>query len=113
MHIDRRGDGSWHPAFEGRHGRQRVLDPAPARLRREAVDARGLELDLRGLLRREAALVRDGDVRHRVDELADEIVLRSLHEGSHHDGETDAGGDAGNGHQRLPRAAADMRQRDV
>ena len=34
----------------------------------------------------------------------DEIVLRALHQGRHHDREADAGGDAGDRHQRLPRA---------
>ena len=109
-------DGATAPgtqAFQRRHDRHRVLDAAPARLWREAVDLGGVEGDLGRLQRRLPALVGDRDVRQRVDQLPREVGLRALHQRRHHDGEADAGRDAGDRHQRLAHAEADVRQRDV
>ena len=66
-----------------------------------------------GLLGRGAALVLHGHMRHGVDELAQEVDLRSLHQAGHHDGEADAHGDAGHADQRLPDAGRDMGPGDV
>src|SRR6266851_1983758 len=47
-------------------------------------------------------------MRQRIDQGLDEVVLRSLHHGRHHDGKTDAGYDPHDSHQRLTGAVADM-----
>src|SRR5262249_35566241 len=113
LHLDRRRDRAGHPAFQRRHGRQRVLDSAPLGFRRQTVDARGCVFGFRGLHGRIAPLIRHRDMRQCVDQLSDEIVLRALHQGRHHDREANPDRHAENGYQRLPRPAAHMRPGDV
>ncbi|MCY1303663.1 hypothetical protein D9M70_533800 [compost metagenome] len=52
-------------------------------------------------------------MRHRVDELADEIVLAALHQSCHGDGEPDADRNAQHRDDRLPAAAGDVGQCEV
>ena len=61
-----------------------------------------------GLRRHRAPLILDGDMRHGVDELPQEVDLRTLHQARHHDGEADAHGHAGHADQGLPNPGADM-----
>ena len=52
-------------------------------------------------------------MRHGVDELPQEVELRTLHQARHHDGEADAHGHAGHADKGLPDAGADMGPCDV
>ena len=52
-------------------------------------------------------------MRHGVDELPQEVDLRTLHQARHHDGETYPHGDASHAHKGLPHAGADMEPCDV
>src|SRR5674476_49760 len=47
-------------------------------------------------------------MRQGIDQRLDEVVLRSLHHRRHHDGKSDPGHDAEDGHQRLTGAVADV-----
>jgi hypothetical protein len=58
--------------------------------------------------RRGARLVGDLDVRHRIDELGDEVVLRALHQRGHRDREADADRHPEDGDDRLPAAAGEV-----
>src|SRR6185312_2489371 len=66
-----------------------------------------------GLRRHRASLILDGDVRHGVDELPQEVDLRTLHQARHHDGEADAHGHASHADQGLPHPGTDMGPSDV
>jgi hypothetical protein len=55
-----------------------------------------------------ARLVGDLDVRHRIDELGDEVVLRALHQRGHRDREADADRHPEDGDDRLPAAAGEV-----
>ena len=68
---------------------------------------------LGGLRRHGAPLILDRDMRHGVDELPQEVDLRTLHQARHHDGEADAHGHAGHAHEGLPHPGADMGPCDV
>ena len=104
-----------------RHGVQRrqlgagIADAAELVLGLHPAQAHGraLELPLHRLERRVAELVLDHHVRRRVDDAADEVALRALHQRRHGDGEADAGGHPQHRQRRLPGAAADMGQRDA
>src|SRR6266404_6727109 len=61
-----------------------------------------------GLRRHRAPLVLDRDMRHGVDELPQEVDLRTLHQARHHDGEADAHGHASHAHEGLPHPGADV-----
>ena len=61
-----------------------------------------------GLRRHGAPLILDRDMRHGVDELPQEVDLRTLHQARHHDGEADAHGHAGHAHEGLPHPGADV-----
>jgi hypothetical protein len=52
-------------------------------------------------------------MRHRVDELADEIILPALHQRRHGDREADPDGDPEYCHKHLPTAASDVCRGDV
>ena len=92
----------------------RILDAAPARFRRQAVDLGGartiVSAGCGGGLRRSSDTVMCGSA---LIEPAREVVLRALHQRGHHDREADTGRNAGNGKHRLPHAAAHMRPGDV
>ena len=60
-----------------------------------------------------ALLVGHIHMRHRVDELPDEIVLAALHQRRHGDGEADADRNAEHRDERLPAAAEDMGQGEL
>ena len=59
---------------------------------------------LGGLRRHGAPLILDRDMRHGVDELPQEVELRTLHQASHHDGEAYAHRHAGHADKGLPDA---------
>src|SRR6185369_1080185 len=65
------------------------------------------------LSRHRAPLILDRDMRHGVDQLAQEVDLRPLHQARHHDGEADPHGHAGHPDQGLPHPRADMCPRDA
>ncbi len=110
---DRRRHRARNPCLHRRYRRHRVLDAAAANLGLQPVDFGGCIALLARLRGRLAALVRDGDVRQYVDQRLDEVVLRALHQGSHHDREADAGGDPESGNQRLPCARAHVSPGDI
>ena len=68
---------------------------------------------LGGLRRHRAPLILDRDMRHGVDQLPQEVDLRTLHQARHHDGEADSHGHAGHADQGLPHPGADMGPCDV
>ena len=68
---------------------------------------------LGGLRWHGATLILDRDMRHGVDELSQEVDLRTLHQARHHDGETYPHGHASHAHKGLPHAGADMEPCDV
>ena len=113
LHLHRRPDRARQPGFQRRHAGERVLDAAPARFRRQAVDFRAGVECLGRLRRRRAAFVRHGDMRQRIDQPRGEIVLRALHQRGHHDREADTGGDAGDREAGLAHAGAHMRPGDI
>src|SRR4029077_20184420 len=68
---------------------------------------------LGGLGRHRAPLILDRDMRHGVDQLPQEVDLRTLHQTRHHDGEADAHGHAGHADKGLPHPGADMEPGDA
>ena len=111
--LGRRCDRAGDPALQRGQDGQRVLDAAPFCLRRQAVDLDRIEQRHGGLVRRFAALVRDADMRQAVDQLADEVALRPLHQRSHHHRKADPRGDAKHPDQGLPDTGPDMLEGDV
>ena len=61
-----------------------------------------------GLRRHQTPLILDRDMRHGVDELPQEVDLRTLHQARHHDCEASPHGHAGHAHEGLPHPGADM-----
>ena len=106
-------EAAGNPALEpgGRGGR---VDDAAAIVARPEPGNRHCREDILGRLTAGCALlVGDVDMRHRVDELLDEIVLPTLHQRRHGNGESDADRNADDGNQRLATAAGNVREGDV
>ncbi len=101
------------PRAQRRHHRLRIFDAGAVV---QIGDVRHLDRAIfliGGLCRHGAALVLDGDVRHGIDQLPQEIDLRALHQARHHDGEADAHRDTRHADQRLPDAGRDVGPCDV
>ena len=113
LRPEARGKAPRNPAIEPGSRGGRVDDAAAVVARPEPGDFHCREHVLRRLAPGGALLVGDIDMRHRVDELLDEIVLSALHQRRHGDGEADAYRDAKHGDNRLTTATSDMCKCDV